>query len=503
MLGRVKQAITSGEDSAALSELLRSSIEQLADETFPSTEFNYAQAEELLNSIAEWILSHSTSRQLEMALIYMSSFLRWVGLSEQYVVDQQKRTSNDEKKSLVSATLISCILSLINSIMKSNQIEKYGRMLIELLKISAMIMQQPSVASSFRRKGTLKSLLTLYRNMIKQKATSDGTIAILIHTNWLIAKLAQKHEKCRDYLVRKATVQALSAVISPEGPYKRKQELIESSLYALGALAENNDQKLLIWVSGGVTHSLIWSQHTDIITSAAFYVIWRCSIDNPEIQDELMNQNLVGTILNMLGNELDIPTKTYMFGILRRLSSNSKYKPILAEDVVQPMLDELKHVGRSDYTLLLKEIIAGLGSISSEAKIALHISNAAGAEMIIEIAINNTHSTKLVKSCIGALVNLSLQQPTVERIASNFRFYELSRYVLTSNTQSSYVLEYMLRLLVNCLVSANCQYHLADKVIISQLSKCLEIWSAEEDLCIYALFILKTLASNSNLYLRT
>lgn len=167
---------------------------------------------------------------------------------------------------------------------------------------------------------------------------------------------------------------------------------------------------------------------------------------------------------------------------------------------MQPMLDELKHVGRSDYTLLLKELIAGLGSISSDSKIAIQISNAAGAEMIIEIAINNTHSTKLVKSCIGALVNLSLQQPTVERIASNFRFYELTRHVLTSNTQSSYVLEYMLRLLVNCLVSSNCQYHLADRVVVSQLYKCLEMWSGEEDLCIYALFILRSLGSSRKIY---
>lgn len=160
---------------------------------------------------------------------------------------------------------------------------------------------------------------------------------------------------------------------------------------------------------------------------------------------------------------------TYSIGVLRRLVVNPKYKDKLAPVLAEPLLQELKQLTKAKYALPLKEISATLGTISTNNEIAQTIVQAAGIEIITEVALRNLNKSKLVKTCIGALVNLSLQEGIVERIGNNLRFYELLRAIIASYPSSSYMMEYTLRLILNALQSNNCLYHLSEVSFVTDL----------------------------------
>lgn len=165
--------------------------------------------------------------------------------------------------------LVSCVLSLLNSVLKSNQAEKYIRILTLLLRISCMIVQQKTVPNFFRRKGSLKMLVSLFRNLTKASARSEGSIKILTLICGLMANIAIKNDKSREYLSRKAAIQANCSLIS-NSVYANDSRLMNKSFYVLGSLAGTSDQQLLIWVSGGISLAIQSSRNPKLASSSTF-----------------------------------------------------------------------------------------------------------------------------------------------------------------------------------------------------------------------------------------
>ena len=89
-------------------------------------------------------------------------------------------------------------------------------------------------------------MLTLYKNLIKAGAKSDHSVKVLTMLSSIYCKIATFSSKCRDYIVRKGGIHMICSILNNNSNYLREEQLIFKSLYALGALAGDNDQQLLV-----------------------------------------------------------------------------------------------------------------------------------------------------------------------------------------------------------------------------------------------------------------
>jgi hypothetical protein len=74
----------------------------------------------------------------------------------------------------------------------------------------------------------------------------------------------------------------------------------------------------------------------------------------------------------------------------------------------------------------------------------------------------NIDSSRYVKTTIGALVNFSLYERNRDRIANNTNFYQLATEVLNQYVSSAFILDYILRLILNAIVHQNCLFHFSN-----------------------------------------
>lgn len=303
---------------------------------------------------------------------------------------------------------MSCILSLLNSILKSPQAEKYIKLLSKLLILSCFIAEQKSVPDTFRRKGTLKFIINLYKNLVKAGAKSDQSLKVLKLISDFFSKVCFFSAKCQEYLIRKGLVQVYCNLLNAGGAYSGETELRFKVLYALGSISGTPDQQLLVWVSGGVNLALEYFDAGETQEPSCF-VLWKSCIDSMEVQETLMASGFVVKAFSLLRNLENLQTRTYLIGIVRRLSTNHSYKQQLDQEASQCFLDLMKELTKGTDILPLKELVAGLGSLCTNKEIAQEVVKAAGIEIIIEIGIRHLEKAKLLKTCIGALVNLSVQ----------------------------------------------------------------------------------------------
>ena len=150
----------------------------------------------------------------------------------------------------------------------------------------------------------------------------------------------------------------------------------------------------------------------------------------------------------------------------------------------------------------LKELAAGLGSLCTKLEIAQEVVKATGIEIIIEVVLRHLDQAKLVKTCVGALVNLSVQgicytEGIVDRITSNLKFYELLNVMLEKYITSNFMMEYVLKLILNGLQNSNCLYHLSERYFFVHIEKMLQK-AQEEEIFLLSVCILRTLISHSN-----
>ena len=455
---------------------------------------------DFVNTLAEWVAKHSASKKLELVLglcveIYVSQ-----GFAEEF-----SYPLNEEVQSMPSSSLVSCILSLINSILKSNQAEKYIRLLSKLLSLSSFISCQKGVPDSFRRKGTLKLILALYKNLIKAGAKSDPSLRVLSLLSSTFCKMAFYSSKCREYMIRKGGAQACCSILNPAGVYQREERLKFITLYTLGSLAGNVDQQLLIWVSGGVSIALNYFDTAELQEAASF-VIWRSCIEAVEVQELLYSNGFHEKALQILGNLPNPQVTTYLIGTLRRLSSNMNYKALLADITSRCFLIWLKELTKKTFMAPLKELAAGLGSLCTKVEVAHEVVKAAGIEIIIEVILRHLDQAKLVKTCVGALVNLSVQgnfyvEGIVDRITSNLKFYEVVNSLLETYYASNFMMEYVLKLILNGMQNNNCLYHLSEVAFLMKIKRVLEICQNEEDIFLLVICILRATVSHSKKYL--
>lgn len=388
--------LSQGQDSENLLSLISTVQSSLPSNTAESLNA-------LLNSSADWICKNSSSKKLESLLSLCISIHIYQGHNETFTFPL-----TDEISLSSSTNLVSCILSLLNSILKSPQAEKYIKLLSKLLILSCFVAEQKSVPDLYRRKGTLKFILTLFKSLIKAGAKSDQSLKVLKLISDFFSKICFFSPKCREYLIRKGSIQVFCNVLGTDGIYSKETELAYKVLYALGSVTGTPDQQLLVWVSGGVNLALSYFELVETQEPACF-VLWKCSVDSAEVQETLMSFGFAAKALNLLQTNRNPYTSTYLIGILRRLATNPTYKQDLAQQVSQCFLSLLKDLTKGSDILPLKELVAGLGSLCTNTEIAQEVVKAAGIEIIIEIVIRHIEQAKLVKTCVGALVNLSVQ----------------------------------------------------------------------------------------------
>lgn len=408
---------------------------------------------------------------------------------------------NDETAIPPNSSLLSCILSLLNSILKSPQAEKYIRLLSKLLILSCFIVEQKTVPDSFRRKGTLKFILTLFKNLIKAEAKSDQSLRVLKLIADFCSKITYNSNKCREYLIRKGAVQVFCNILSPTSAYQKDSEFLYKILYALGNLAGSTDQQLLVWVTGGTTLALNFFNNPEMLEPASF-TLWKSSIDAFEVQESIMAEDYDQKALRTLSMSPSPQVTTFLIGSLRRLSANPSYKENLAAPVSACFLEWLGKLTKQVYILPLKELVAGLGSLCTNLEIAQEVVKAAGIEIVLEVILRHLDQAKLVKTCVGSLVNLSVQgdfylEGIVDRITSNIKFYEVVNLLLEKYSNSTYMMEYVLKLILNGLQNSNCLFHLSEKPFLMKMAKIFQYSKNEEDIFLLCVCILRVLVSHS------
>ena len=251
-------------------------------------------------------------------------------------------------------------------------------------------------------------MIILYKNLIKAGAKSEQSLKVLSLLSSIFCKMGYNNNKCRDYIIRKGGIQIISNSLSTTGVYFGDQQFVYKTLYALGSLAGNIDQELLVWVSGGVSLALEYFERPEFQEPAAF-VLWRTCIDAVEVQELLFSNDFPEKALRTLDTFPNTETSTYLIGILRRLCNNPAHKESLSGPASQCFLIWLKELTKQSYMLPLKELAAGLGSLCTKREIAQEVVKAAGIEIFIEIILRHLDQAKLIKTCVGTLVNLSVQ----------------------------------------------------------------------------------------------
>ena len=192
--------------------------------------------------------------------------------------------------------------------------------------------------------------------------------------------------------------------------------------------------------------------------------------------------------IEILGSEqLTKNTEIYCICILRRLCSNPQYKAELTPKCLTLFIEKLKKFSRRNNTFALKEISAALGSVSTVAEICEKITDSDCIEILLESCIRNIDSTRYVKTTIGALVNFSLYERNRDRIANNSNFYTLASQVLVKYISSAFILDYILRLILNAIAHSNCLYHFSTPTVIDSCVKVMQRFKTDENLTYYAL----------------
>lgn len=515
-LAQLMAELALGEDSEALAAKIAAATSELQNKQVGTGEWTVANAAAILTAVSEWILKFSASKRLSAMLNFCEKLLKGCHLTEEVNLLIEKEDI-ESTEGLFSAPFVSCLLSLLNSVLSSAKMERYSKLLLSLLRICSFTVHHSSLASALRRKGLLKQLLSLHLATLKDSAPSTESTRMLVH--WLgivLIKLAVYHEKCRDYLLRKGVVQSLLAFLSADVREPERLESVTDSIVFLGAMAGNSkfhtdDQQLMVWVANGVPVVLRYYQYAvenrqleaaEAMKSACMYFCWRLSISNAELQVDLEGKGVVGFALAELSESTALlSSTTFAIGILRRVSANNDFKATLSRQVLEPIFNHLAVHSKTSNTLLLKEAIGCLGSIATEPDILPLLLEKNLPEVLIDIAVRNAEALKLVKTCLGALVNVSLSERTMERVASNALFYQLVEMVLERHGDSAYFLDYALRMVANVVSNRRryaemSLYHLSTHKTVTALVRALHCFPGSDNIVRYSLRILRTMLTS-------
>jgi len=508
--------VGTGEDSEALAAVLSTAGAELQEKRLGEGDWTAPKAAQVLTAVSDWILKFSASKKLSTVLSFIEKLLKTCNLNDELNLLIEKDDIG-EIEGLFSPSFVSCLLSLLNSVMSSAKIERYSKLLISLLRISSLTVHHSAIAAAFRRKGILKQLLTLYIAILKQTSGTESTSLLLHWLSIVLIKLALYHEKCRDYMIRKGVVQNLVGYLGTDIRENDRLEGVIDGVSLLGAMAGNSnayldDQQLMVWVANGVQVVLRYYQYaadsqneTSVsIKAAVLYLFWRLSIANAELQVDLEAKGASSiALLTLSAPSVPLQNTVFAIGLLRRLSANNDFKPLLAPLVLEPVFSYLAQHAKSANALLLKEAIGCLGSIATETTVLPLLLDKNFPELVIDIATRNLEALKLVKTCLGALVNASLSgnshpDRTMDRVASNSLFYQLVEGVFERHGSSAYFLDYTLRMVANVLNNREIQtdtsvFHLSTGKTVLALAKALHGFPADENIARYSIRILRML----------
>lgn len=487
-----------------LEKLASEQEESYLDELLPQMqsgldEFSTEELAHLLDALGKWVHRRSNSSRLELVLRFIGEVNEGVGYAVQFQVPFKETVKLPD---IFPKDLLIDGLSLVNTIVGKNCVEKYMRTIVLLMKLLSYAADQGSVAPLTRTKTSLKLLILLFRVKVEQSAKSEEDILLLCVLSSIIAKVSFAHNKCRDYLIRNSVVKHLLKLVTDEDLVQRSKDLIDDCLYALGSLAGSNDQQLLIWVSQGISVTLQLAEDPELFAACVF-VVWRCCMDCVEIQKELIHKGFHHTCIAKFKGPLEITSKTFIVGFLRRVVAHEEVKESLDLEMVKLLVVELKYSVMHKIPLLLKELIATLGVLAVDVAKAELICQKNGVEILTEVALNLHDEGKVVKTAIGALVNLSIHgtlyaENIADRIGHNVKFYELLRTVLSQYKDSSYMLEYTLRLVLNSLRNKNCLFHFSSVLQVELFWSLVDVVLPRDELLHAFLSIFRVICSHSN-----
>lgn len=312
---KLKENLQAGDTSNGF----RSSLESWKGIIKKEPEFlSPGQVDELLSCMSEWVIMRSSSKLVQEVLRLAIQLFYSLNLHSEFTFplnETQKPTPS------INLGFITCILSLMNSILKSEDPQRYKRILLSSLEISSQVVADKSILNSYRRKGTLKLILTYFKSLVKSNETSSRDLVRLICV--MIAKLSYASAKNRDYITRKSGISILCSLIKLEGGLTDDLKVLNEAIGALGSMAGTKDQQLTVWVQGGIDAILELSQNSQLLRASS-YALWRACIDNQEIQNVLYTSSFHRKAISLLGVELEVYTQTFLIGILRRIASNCK-----------------------------------------------------------------------------------------------------------------------------------------------------------------------------------
>lgn len=231
--------LATGEDSESLAAALTSAGAEVQGKRMGEGDWNAARAAGILTAVSDWILKFSASKKLSFVLSFIEKLIKTCNLSEDLNLLLEKEDIS-EVEGLFSPSFVSCLLSLLNSVMSSAKIERYSKLLLALLRISSLTVHHTSIAAAFRRKGILKQLLTLYIAILQQTTSTEATSLLLHWLSIVLIKLGQFHEKCRDYMIRKGVVQHVCTYLSTDIRQNERLEGVVDGVNLLGAIAGNS-----------------------------------------------------------------------------------------------------------------------------------------------------------------------------------------------------------------------------------------------------------------------
>lgn len=506
---------------------------------------NDEDLKKIIDYLSKWILNNFSSILLSKILCLISEILFLcdyikINPSYSYLISEAEAESKEEKTSqhnkdkektmiddylnketVLTYQFLSALYVLIVSISNKPEILYKSKVLLSIIsKLLYQICQIDNIVLYYKKKRLTSVFIKILNELyLKKDECLEVIKEVSIYYFYIYGYLLNKKPEYKGYLFKKGIPDVLSSIflyVNKLDLIEINRNFIESYCYYLYFSSNTTHHRKFFWAKG-VLNNLITSlthyieleelDNSISIIESIIYSIKEICFDTIECENELYENDFLETSKKIIKKYNKNETiMICILSIIRKTKENS-YKIKLAEEFILTFLSmidyyyiefkEGKHKDKEVVTLVLvKNLIGIIGNFIILQKDFMCVIEKNFHFIIMDYLISFIYKPRLVKTCVGTLVNLSTNEDICVSLNKDPLFKRMIINTMDVYKENPFLIDYILRLLINICLKEELVYIEIYSYLIYYIKK----YMSYEEIMYNSIRILRISSDYSNTY---
>ena len=453
---------------------------------------------DFFDSCSKWILNNFSSPKLSNIIGFISLLITKMGYSQEIskniiysiisieknlIVDQE--TEDDEtnkenilsEKGVITNQFLSAFYALIVTISNKVEIIVKSKSLLKTISIVlSQICEIDSIALYYKKKRLISVFSKILKEMMNNYSEDMKESLYNVSSSFLyvFAKIGRKRPIYIDYMFKKGIPDLMCNIFL--NFFQSNSDYIQQFCTYMIYSIRTSDHKTFFWAKG-IINIFVDNANKDIsIINLEYIMIALCEINKDccklyiiyklvDIQCELVDLKFLEVGKELMMKYTQNPIILFStISILRRIK-DKEFMTKMTEELLLTFFALVDHLyvelkewklnkenkeGENNIkVLIMKEIIALLGNLVVNEKDSNIFIEKSLHLILIDNIISFIDYPKLIKICVGTLINLSNNEEVRDSLSKVAAFIKAIFLILENYKENSAIIEYLMKLLVN------------------------------------------------------